>query len=421
MAFPVQGVSHMLRRALNTLDYRLMDHGDRVSYLIMKLFQADGVHSDAKIMELCYLSMFHDIGAYKTEMIDSLMDVDQFMHFELQDFLPHSVYGYLFLREFPLLEEDADAILFHHFTYPRLLKSPCKSRSLASRLFLADRIDMMITKGMASGPEDLLRLIDNAVFSPDDVALLKKLQEEQGILSNIFQHRHLDELLRFMELPILNDEQMASLVSMLPYAIDFRSKSTVTHTVATVEASVTLAELMHLSTEEKHKIYYGALLHDIGKISISLMILEKPDKLTDLEFAVMRDHVLLTEYILRDRVSPEIMKIAIRHHEKLDGSGYPYGIHGEDLTLSERIVAVGDIISALLGHRSYKDPFPKERVLGILQNMADKGKICKEVFNCALAHYDELARRVDACNNQALERYEKLRIDYQSLIVEYAQ
>ncbi len=419
MAFPVQGVSHMLRRALNTLDYRLMDHGDRVSYLIMKLYQADGIHTDAKILEVCYLSMFHDIGAYKTEMIDSLMDIDQFIHFELQESLPHSAYGYLFLRDVAFLAEDADAILFHHFTYPKLLESSCQSRLLAARLFLADRIDLMITKGMASSPEDLLRLIDNPVFNPDDVAALAKLQQEHGVLSNIFEHRYLDELLRFMEQPILHDDQMASLVSLLPYAIDFRSKNTVTHTVATVEASVTLANLMHLSEEEKHKIYYGALLHDIGKISVSLMILEKPDRLTDLEFEVMRDHVLLTEYILRDRVSPEIMKIAIRHHEKLDGSGYPYGIKGEDLTQSERIVAVGDILSALMGHRSYKDPFPKERVQGILKDMANKGKICKQIVDCAMEHYDYLAQRVETCNDQALARFETLRMNYQALMLEY--
>lgn len=419
MSFPIHGVAHMVRRALNTLDYRLMDHGERVAYLVLGMLQEEGGYTPAQLCEICYLTMFHDIGAYKTEVIDSLMDTGKLFSFEITSALNHSAYSYLFLRNFSFLREYVDAVLFHHFTYPKLLESDCIHKSLAAKLFLADRVDILLTRLTPESPQDIFERLDNPVFSPDDVALLRRLEEKRGLLNNLLHFSYLEELLSFLNTNGLSDEQEASIVEMLPYTIDFRSVNTVTHTVATVEITMTIAQLMDLSEEEQMKLHYGSLLHDIGKISISLMILEKPDKLSSLEFSMMQDHVLLSEYILKGRVSKEILQIAIRHHEKLDGSGYPYGLGADQLNRNERIVAVADIMSALMGKRSYKEPLPSEQVIAILQQQAQSGKICPEVVQLVVEHFPLIQQRVERCNRRAMERYHTMTQDFDGLLARY--
>ena len=99
---------------------------------------------------------------------------------------------------------------------------------------------------------------------------------------------------------------------MLAYSIDFRSEYTVTHTVTTVGISVEIARLLNYSAEDKQRIYYGALLHDVGKIAIPLEILEYPGKLSPQAMRIMRTHVELTGRILGQDVEEKIRKIALR-------------------------------------------------------------------------------------------------------------
>lgn len=93
-------------------------------------------------------------------------------------------------------------------------------------------------------------------------------------------------------------------------------------------------------------------MHDVGKIGIPLSILEKPGKLDDEEMKVMRTHVELTEDILEGCIEPVLLQAAARHHEKLDGSGYPRGLHAAELSMPDRIIAVADIVSALVYTRA---------------------------------------------------------------------
>ena len=95
-------------------------------------------------------------------------------------------------------------------------------------------------------------------------------------------------------------------------------------------------------------------------MSIPTEILEKPDKLTTDEFEIMKQHCIIGYNILSDLNIDDIRDIATFHHEKLDGSGYPFGLKTKDLSPEARIVAISDILSALIGSRSYKEGFPKE-------------------------------------------------------------
>ncbi len=275
-------------------------------------------------------------------------------------------------------------------------------------MFLADKMDILYMNKRVLNAKDALALLNNSVFNPDDVALLIKLEEDQGIVSDIFSGKYLDGLMSFLGQNRIYDEHLNKIIHMIPHAIDIRSEFTVTHTAATVQISVILADLFNMTDDEKESVYLGALLHDIGKISTSVLILEKDAKLTDNEFSIMKDHVLLTEYILRGCMSEEVVNIAARHHEKLDGTGYPLGLKDEQLTKGDKIVAVADILSALLGKRSYKEPFAHEKVIGIMRDLADNGKVCKECVNLAVQNFHRINAEVDNSTDEAMLRYKEI-------------
>ncbi len=404
MSKHIKSITRMMRRVFNTLDYHLMDHGDRVAYIVLQMFKSDNNLTQAQLSKICYLSMFHDIGAYNTETLDSLCEHSDHFRFELKNSIRHSIYSYMFFDNYKCFQRYTDGLLFHHFPYQELIKSDCKYMSFASRLFLADKIDMLIVRNPQITPEKILTILNNATICKEDLELLTKLEREEEVLTKAIRGSYHDELMSYLA-KVEEEDELEAFIHIVPHSIDFKSEHTVTHTIATVEIAVTLAKLFNFSDFEIEEVYYGALLHDIGKVSVSTMVLEKDGSLSDQEFKYMKDHVILTEHILRGCVSDTVYNIAVRHHEKLNGKGYPNGLSEKDLSIAERIVAVADVMSALLGRRSYKDPFPPEKVKGILESLKDGNQLCPEAIDMALKHYDLIEEKVKKCSDDAMMRY----------------
>lgn len=157
------------------------------------------------------------------------------------------------------------------------------------------------------------------------------------------------------------------------------------------------------------------MLHDLGKIGIPVEILEFPGKLQEAEMTIMRNHVLITKDILQDDVEMETRKIALRHHEKLDGSGYPYGLHDGDLSTPQRIVAIADILSALIGKRSYKGAFSREKALIILKEMVRDGKVDGKLVELMETHYDEILWEVKKSCEPLIQDYMRIHQEYETL------
>ena len=147
----------------------------------------------------------------------------------------------------------------------------------------------------------------------------------------------------------------------------------------------------------------SAPLHDVGKINISDSVLNKPGKLTDEEFAIMKTHTTAGKEILEKAISTvqgenylkEARNMAAYHHERWDGKGYPEGLHGEVIPLSARIMAVADVFDALASPRVYKPAFPLEKSLAILQEGSGTqfDPKCVEVFMDALPEVKMILRK----------------------------
>ena len=169
--------------------------------------------------------------------------------------------------------------------------------------------------------------------------------------------------------------------------VDYKSPFTSTHSIGVAEDAEKLSRHMGFDEETVQKMYLAGALHDIGKVAIGNEILEKPGKLTDEEFKTMKHHAAYTYYILSDIDDfEEIRDWAAFHHERLDGTGYPFGRSAAELNTQERIMACVDIYQALTESRPYKQGMTHEKASSILWDMAKKGwidgDIVREVDSC---------------------------------------
>ena len=175
------------------------------------------------------------------------------------------------------------------------------------------------------------------------------------------------------------------LIMVLADVVESRDKCTGDHIKNTASYARIIMEQMKkegiyadkLTKEYMQDVENSAPLHDVGKIQVPDAILNKPGKLTQEEFTLMKTHTTMGSEIIQHAIQTvsesetgylkEAKNLAEYHHERWDGKGYPKGLAGEDIPLSARIMAVADVFDALVSKRSYKDGFPFEKAIGIIQ------------------------------------------------------
>lgn len=128
------------------------------------------------------------------------------------------------------------------------------------------------------------------------------------------------------------------------------------HSVAVCALMIALARQLNMSEDMVHEAGFAGLLHDIGKIGIPLTVLNKPGKLTEKEFSIVKSHPEVGAKILIEsyEVSPLVLDVCLHHHEKMDGTGYPYGLKGDTISLFAKMGAVCDVYDAITSNRPYK-------------------------------------------------------------------
>jgi putative two-component system response regulator len=170
-------------------------------------------------------------------------------------------------------------------------------------------------------------------------------------------------------------ETQFDVVHRLARAAEYRDNETGSHIVRMSHYAAILGRACGMTDEECDILFHATPMHDVGKLGIPDRILLKRDKLTTEEFDIMKQHTVIGANLLSGSQSAVLQMgevIALTHHEKWDGSGYPNRMAGEDIPLIGRICAIADVFDALSSRRCYKDPWPLEKTLHEIRSLAGK-------------------------------------------------
>ena len=412
----LKDVLKVIQRTINSVDNRLLDHGEQVGFICMRMGLAMG-HTEAELIPLCSLATIHDIGAYKVEERKRLTE------FEVDSPHEHAIYGSLFVRHFSPFPEAANTLLYHHWRYEDRLRI-VGDRLIPPEAFLvnlADRVSVLFAhsgNGLKSAIEHHIPRLSGRAFEPQSVDLLMDLVRHTDLVDRIIDGSYMQEFHDFLGRARVTAEEAIAYLNTLVYAIDFRSPQTVTHSVLVATNALHIGELTELSCAKMAMLRHAALLHDVGKITTPLELHTKPGRLTDDEMDVMRRHVSVTWDVLSQAVPRQVAEIASNHHEKLNGLGYPRGLSADQLCKTSRILAVADVLPALIEPRYYKPALPKERVLDIMRSNADQGALDPSIVAVVSENYDALAAESTEQQTYVLALYDDISAEYDRLVRE---
>lgn len=239
-------------------------------------------------------------------------------------------------------------------------------------------------------------------FDPDLVDGLRRIRGDDAFWGALRADDLREELKRWEPADRAveaTDERLDLIGRAFARVVDAKSPWTYRHSERVTDLAVEIGRRLGMEDGELRTLRRAALLHDIGKLGISNMILDKEGQLTEKEFEEVKEHPAYSDRILR-RVSAfrEVAEIAARHHERLDGSGYFRGLERTRLSTPERVLAVADVYEALTADRPYRDAFAPDHALGILRDDAgtalDEGAV--DALESVLEARPDLARQARA-------------------------
>ncbi|PAW11578.1 hydrolase [Vibrio sp. V1B] len=377
------------------LDYVGVDdshHSHRVAYIAYQCALALGW--DNHQAEFCYFAgMVHDCGVSETR--EHMMLLEQLVP---QDAKAHCIRGYHTLKQCRLLAQFATPILYHHTHWDELeqIDIPPFEKNVAALLYLADRLDFMRAHYVTNCHSDLVILHEELIaecvlvnagtlFHPEMCRAMVKLimtdafwfaMESEHIETIGMQFENIDWLQKQLSI-----EDLTSLGLFLARIVDAKSSFTYQHSQKVAELSRYLAKKMGLDEHDQEMIYIAGLVHDIGKLKTPDEILHKEGPLDKQEYTRIKRHTIDTELALH-KVFPnaKIAEWASNHHERLDGSGYPYHKTAEALDVPSRIIAVVDVFQALSQDRPYRGRMTLQEIAIIMGEQVDSGKLCADVY-----------------------------------------
>lgn len=394
-----------LRKVLNEINRTYVDAGLRVGFIMKRYGEKYHFNPqiNAKLVLLCILK---DIGSfYQDEIIAK------------EDFASRAASSYTFLKHCSPLGDAAKPLLFYNSKYMPEIDSD--DYYCGQLITLIDKVvQYNYEEYTLDEMEGLLKSDGSGKFNPVQIKnIIKLLRDDEDILEKLNQKNSLfiHEVSSFVQNAKYSDEELLQYIDMTNYAFEFHNHETLAHTVTTAEIAKHLAKFSRLTENQINCIYLAALVHDIGKIRIPVSILCHPGRLEGDMLKEMKNHVVYTKEILEGSFSYLIVEIAANHHEKLDGSGYPKGLREIDLSISDKIIAVADIASALYCKRSYKDRLPSDKIIDILSSDAKAGKIDLRIVNHLINNYDEIMQAAKIKEDIVLNAYQNMKQEYEAL------
>ena len=368
-----------LSYALDILGRNNLSHSKSTAYLSALVAREIGL-SEEETNIIYYAALLHDIGIADEYVTGRL---------SLKDLVQHCEIGERMLSKLPLPDIIPKYVLYHHEYYNGrgVFEMHGDEIPLGAQIIcLASDFDDLFGK---AGNYDK-RLIDKAFnwlegrkeqYNKEIAGVFTGLMQIEYFLLDYFNH---ETKYAMSKMVIANDDVYFDVDDVKKFAlcfaeiIDQRSPFTFSHSTGIARLAQKAARHLGYDDATQNNMYIAGLLHDIGKLHISLEILHKNGALSPDERFEINKHTYYTRKILEQiQGFEEIVNLSANHHEKPNGKGYPYRLNGDRLGELERIMSICDVYQALTEERPYREPLPAEKVWGIIDDMAGDDSLDK--------------------------------------------
>lgn len=375
MEFNIKG---LLISASFVLDFIEMDilknvsnHGLRVAYVALKIGDSYNLSNEEKY-DLLVFSLLHDIGA-----VENLKAVDRA---NLEKAIEHCSIGEEIIQNFPFHESYENILKYHHENYDGSGFFGKKGNEIPLFSQIISIADFFELNYKEKSKEDLLKLIqskDGTQFSKDMINRLMALTKQLGFWLDIKDAFVLTSI-ENLEMNVIKKysyEEIKKVTNMFSKIIDSKSEFTKYHSSGLTKKLVAMGEFYGFDDNKIEKLSIAGDLHDIGKLAISNRLLDRNGKLTGKEFETVRKHVYYTRKVLEPLDGfDQIVNWAANHHERDDGSGYPFGLTKDQMDFESRLLAVLDVYQALRENRPYRGSLSHKKSVDILMGMVKNNK-----------------------------------------------
>lgn len=362
-------------------------HSKRVAFISLNMADVLGM-SDEEKFDLYAYALMHDNGLVesytqkKREKDDSLL-IDE----DLQD---HCIIGENNIHHFPFLTRQKNIILYHHERYDGegfFGKKGDEIPLMSQILFFANVLDGVFDLEEIRLPtkekiETYVREQEGTRFSPEIVQAFFQLSNSfsfWGSLEYFYVVNRPEKLLKNFEIEISLD-QFYEMVHIFSNIVDAKSHFTAQHSLDIVDKIKQVLDHYHFDEYHKKKIEIAAHLHDIGKLATPIEILEKHGPLSAEEAFEIKKHAYFTFTILEGiDFCSDITTWASQHHEQPDGSGYPFGIKIDDLSIEARLVSCLDFYQALVENRPYRPAMPHTEAIELMTSSLKENRTDLEI------------------------------------------
>jgi len=409
---PIHKLIMSVAHATKIVDQAVFNHHQQVAYTTLRLARKLE-YQDSSIHNLLVASLLHDIGMF------AIASKIELLKFEYRH-TKHADIGASLLEKYPFFPEAAPIIRYHHLAWQDGEGEFHGERSVPEEshlLHLSDRVSLMVDdkSNILDQKNNIINYLEErtpTVFKQKDLKALKAMEDDFwfSLVNPVVMRIELeDEFTKYDG--FISKKQSMDLAKFYSKIIDYRSKFTSTHSLGVAKTARHLASKLGWSKEELDDMELAGYLHDLGKLAIPSDILNKKGSLSESEYNLIKSHTYHTYHILNPIKVKKIDKIkrwAAYHHEYLDGSGYPFGLSGDQLCTGSRIMMVADKFTALTEDRPYRKGMSQKQVTNILNDLAKLGKIDQDIVNLLLEDYNSFDHMRSEIQNNREKEYLKL-------------